>query len=82
MSPAALPILGLVLNAIGAFIMLSLPMYVNAIFWDKNDKKWKLAGSFISGIAVPRWKVFVARLGPWLLFLGFLPQILAAWLNR
>jgi len=79
---AGLSIFGLILNAAGAFIMLCWPMYSNAIFWDEDDKNWKLAGSFISGIVVPRWKVFIARIGRWLLFLGFVPQILAACLSQ
>jgi hypothetical protein len=72
-----LTICGLALNAIGAFIMLRWPVYANAICLDRNDKKWKEAGGFLNGKVVPPWKVFRARIGPWLLFLGFLPQILA-----
>ena len=71
-----LTICGLVLNAIGAFAMLRWPVYANAICLDSNDKKWKEAGGLNSKV-VPPWKVFRARIGPWLLFLGFVPQILA-----
>jgi hypothetical protein len=72
-----LTICGLALNAIGAFIMLRWPVYANAIFLDRNDQKWKEVGGFLNSKVVPPWKVFRARNGPWRLFLGFSPQILA-----
>jgi hypothetical protein len=81
MSASLLSIVGLVLNAAGAFIMLKWPISANAISFDKKDKQWKEGFTWTNSRVVPGWKVFWAHLGPGLLFLGFLPQIVAYWLR-
>jgi hypothetical protein len=77
MPSSLLSIFGLVLNAAGALIMLKWPISANSISFDKNDKQWKESGTWVNSLVVPGWKVVLAHLGPGLLFLGFLPQIVA-----
>ena len=60
--------------------MLKWPISANAISFDKKDKQWKEGFTWTNSRVVPGWKVFWAHLGPGLLFLGFLPQIVAYWL--
>jgi hypothetical protein len=77
-----LDVFGLVLNVIAALLMLSFPMCATTIAQDKKTGKYYLTGDLRSEIAVPWWKVVGAILAPRLLFVGFLLQLIAAYLSR
>lgn len=79
MTARCVNIFGLILSAIGAFIMLRWPLAANAIFEHKETKKCYLVGGFYGGKEFPRWKLWRARLGPILLGIGLVLQIIAAW---
>jgi len=77
-----LNLLGLVLSAIGAGLMLFYPLAANAIWQDPITKEPYLVGGLVSDkLLQPHWKLWLARLGPILLGIGFLLQIWAVFLE-
>jgi hypothetical protein len=78
--PLLLVIFGLILNAAGSFIMLRWQVLPNAVIRHPESGIWYEVGSWTNKTA-PKWKVRVARLGPALLFLGFLAQLAGALLS-
>jgi hypothetical protein len=73
MSSRVLNISGLMISLIAAGLMFFFPFYTTPITSDSfKPYLWTNSGK------VPRWKVLVAKLGPILLGLGFLLQIIAA----
>jgi hypothetical protein len=77
MTPHNLNILGLFASAIGAAIMLIWPIYSPGILHTDEGKKKELR--FYGEPSPSFWEVWRARLGPILLFLGFVLQIIGTW---
>jgi hypothetical protein len=72
-----LNLIGLVISLIAAGLMYFFPFYTTPVVQEKPHSYaepivWTGAGK------VPRWKVYLAKLGPILLAVGFLLQIIAA----
>ena len=78
--PLLLVIFGLILNASGSFIMLRWQVLPNAVMRDAKSHVWYEVFGWTNKPA-PKWKVRVARLGPALLLLGFLAQLVGAVLS-
>jgi hypothetical protein len=74
--PRAINLFGLVVSLIAAGLMFFFPLYTAPIIQDKTTPKTPLV--FVGGGKVSRWKVCLAKLGPILLGIGFLSQIIAA----
>lgn len=79
--PRILNLVGLVISLIAAGVMYFLPVYTTPIVQDKKSTSYAELFAFTGVGKVPRWKVYLAKLGPILLAVGFLLQIIAAIMN-
>lgn len=71
--------LGLFVSTIAALLLLIVPLSGSEISHDKATKTYSASTILSSKVIVPRWKVWLPKLGFLLLFFGFVLQFLAVW---
>jgi hypothetical protein len=78
MSPHCLNLIGLIVSMIAAGVMYFFPFYTTPITEDKKTGEMAEVYRWTNAGKVNRWKLTLAKVGPILLAIGFLLQIIAA----
>lgn len=73
---------GLFISIVGSGLLLRLTIPVSSkLIYDKEAKAYDVSTIISYKISVPHWKVWLLRSGPVLLFVGFLLQLIAVFLE-